>query len=413
VNLPLFIAKRYLLSKKSNNAINIISWISVGGITVGAMALIVVLSVFNGFENLVISLYNTFDSDIRITAVEGKTFDPAKLPLKEFKTIPGFVYQTEVLEENVLLKYGDKQFIGAFKAVNDDYLKHSRLDTMLVEGEYTLEQGTRAYALIGQGVAYYLSVNLNDFSTPISLYVPKKKARFNMLNPEDAFSRESVFPSGVFSVQQEIDSKYILIPLPFARGLLDNDKNVNAIELGFEKDQRANAESEIRRLAGPGFVVKNRYEQHEMLYKIMRSEKWAIFLILSFILIIATFNVIGSLTMLIVEKKKDISILFSMGAEVKTIRRIFMTEGLLITATGALTGLFFGLIICFIQYKFGIVKLEGQGSFVIDSYPVMMKPLDFFLVFVTVMVIGFIAAWLPSRQLKKFEPVNVSDERAS
>ncbi len=401
MNLPFFIARRYLLSKKSNNAINIISWISVGGITVGALALVVVLSVFNGFENLVISLYNTFDSDIRITAVEGKSFDPSRLPLDKFKSIKGYQYHTEVLEENVLLKYGDKQFIGTFKAVNNDYLRHSRLDTMLVAGEFMIESGGRAFALLGQGVAYYLSVNINDFSTPVSLYVPKKKARFNMLNPEDAFSRESIFPSGIFSVQQEIDSKYILVPLPFARGLLDNDTEVNAIELGFTKEERVNAESEIRKLAGNDFIVKNRYQQHEMLYKIMRSEKWAIFLILSFILIIATFNVIGSLTMLIVEKKKDIAILFGLGAEAKTVRKIFLTEGLMITAAGAFVGLFLGFVICYLQMEYGFVKLEGQGSFVIDSYPVKMKALDFVLVLLTVMVIGFIASWLPSHKLLK------------
>lgn len=401
MNLPFFIAKRYLLSKKSHNAINIISWISVGGITVGALALIVVLSVFNGFENLVISLYNTFDSDIRITAAKGKSFDPSELPLDKFRKIKGYLYDTEVLEENVLLKYGDKQFIGTFKAVNESYLKYSRLDTMLVAGDYTLDKGGRAFALIGQGVAYFLSVNINDFATPISLYVPKKKARFNMLNPEDAFSRESVFPSGIFSVQQEIDSKYILIPIPFARNLLDNEKQVNAIELGFTKEQRVAAEAEIRKLAGDKFVVQNRYQQHEMLYKIMRSEKWAIFLILSFILVIATFNVIGSLTMLIVEKKKDIAILFGLGAQVKTVRKIFITEGLLITAAGAVVGLVLGFVICYLQSEFGFVKLEGQGSFVIDAYPVKMQAVDFLLVFVTVMVIGLIAAWMPAHQLLK------------
>jgi lipoprotein-releasing system permease protein len=373
----------------------------VGGITVGALALIVVLSVFNGFEHLVISLYNTFDSDIQISAAKGKTFDPATLPLKDLKAIKGFKYQTEVIEENVLLRYGDKQFIGTFKAVNDDYIKNSRLDTLIVAGSLMLENGNRPFALIGQGVAYYLSVNINDFSTPISLYVPKKKARFNMLNPEDAFSRESIFPSGIFSVQQEIDSKYILIPLQFARSLVDYEKEVNAIELGFDKASLASAESQVRSLVGPDFVVKNRYQQHETLYKIMKSEKWAIFLILSFILIIATFNVIGSLTMLIVEKKKDIAILFGLGADVRAVRRIFLMEGLLITAAGALTGLFLGFIICYVQSRFGLVKLEGQGSFVVDSYPVRMEILDFVLVFGTVMAIGFIAAWLPANQLLK------------
>lgn len=359
------------------------------------------LSVFNGFENLVISLYNTFDSEIRITATEGKSFDPSILPQEKLKSVPGLKYYTEVIEENILLRYGDKQFIATFKAVNDAYLKNTRLDTMLVAGEFHLEKGGRSFALVGQGIAYYLSINLNDFSTPLSLYVPKKRARFNMVNPEDAFGRESIYPSGIFSVQQEIDTKYILVPLPFARSLMDYEKEVSAIEIGLSPEKTKESEAIVRAALGPEFKVKNRYQQHEMLYKIMKSEKWAIFFILSFILIIATFNVVGSLTMLIVEKKKDIAILQSLGADIRVVRRIFLTEGMLITITGAIAGMLLGFAVCYAQLHYGFVKLQGEGSFVIDAYPVRMELLDFVLVFFTVLAIGFIAAWLPSRQLLK------------
>jgi len=402
MNFSLYIAKRYLLSKKSQNVINIISGISIVGVCVGTMALIIVLSVFNGFESLVISLYNAFDSDIKITASQGKSFQLTDLPAEEIKRIPGVVFYTDVIEENILLKYRDQQFIATIKGVNKEFLVHTGLDSMLVAGSLSLNQDGRPMALIGQGVAYSLGVNIDDFFSPLSVYVPKRGKTVNMANPEEAFSFRSIYPSGIFSIQQEIDTRYIIVPLEFAKELIDFDTEVNAIELDFAAGADKEAlQKQIKDLAGEKFEVKNRYQQHEFLYKIMKSEKWVIFLILAFILVIATFNVIGSLTMLIIDKKKDIAILLSLGAEKALIKRIFLVEGVLIALVGAVSGITLGALVCWAQQQFGIISLQGSGSFVIESYPVKMQIEDFVYVFFTVMFIGFIAAWFPAQQIVK------------
>lgn len=402
MNFPLYIAKRYLLSKKSHNIINIISAISVVGVSVGTMALIIVLSVFNGFENLVISLYNSFDSDIKITVKEGKSFDPASLAVDSIKNLEGVKYYTEVIEENALIKYKDKQFIATIKATNDAYLKHCGLDSMLMAGDLVLEKEGQPFTLMGQGVAYNLGINLNDFFNPVTLYVPKRGTEISTTNPEQAFSTRAIYPSGIFSIQQEIDSKYVLLPLSFARELLQYEKEVTSLEIGLSHEADDDKiQKKIEGILGGKFLVQNRYQQHETLYKIMKSEKWAIFLILAFILVIATFNIIGSLTMLIIDKKKDIGILMNMGADIDMIRKIFLIEGILIASVGAFSGITLGAIICWLQQTFGLVKLQGAGSFVIEAYPVQMQLSDFIYVLITVLVIGFIAAWFPAKQLVK------------
>ena len=399
MNLAPFIARRLFFSLKSLKAINIISMISVVGVTIGTAALIIVLSVFNGFENLILRLYNSFDPDLKISKVEGKSFHLNTFPVHELKSIDGVLYVTEVLEENALIKYRTKQSIVSIKGVSDEFVKMTGIDSMMSEGKFKLTQGDIDFAVVGGGIAYTLQLNTNDLLTQLEIYAPRKNTA-SLLNAEEAFNRRFVSPSGVFSIQQEFDTKYIIIPLRLAYEILEKDSQVSALEVGLKSGVNIEViQSRITALAGNSYEVKNRYQQHELIYKIMKSEKWAVFLILTFILIIATFNVISSLTMLVIEKKKDITILHSLGADAALLRKIFLLEGIFITCLGALIGLSLGFIICFLQERFGLIQLGGSGSFVIDAYPVKMQLPDFFYVLVTVFLIGLIAAWYPSKRL--------------
>jgi lipoprotein-releasing system permease protein len=403
LNLQFFIAKRYLLSKKTHNIINIISGISVTGITVGTMALIIVLSVFNGFESLVESLYNTFDPDLKITANVGKTFNAPDLPKYEILNIPGVVRYTEVIEENALLRYHSKQYLATIKGVSPDFEHLGGLDSMVVEGRAILQRDSFNFAVPGYGIAYFLGIDLNIPTDLLDVYMPNRTGNIGSLSPEESFTSEPIMVSGIFSVQQDFDSKFVIVPLRFARQLTGYSDELTSVEIGLKPGTDVDqVQSKLAELTGGKFKVKNRFQQQEVLYKIMKSEKLAIFLILSFILLIATFNVIGSLSMLILDKKKDIAVLRSLGANDRLIRRIFFTEGLLITFSGAIVGLILGLIICWLQQRFGLLKLQtGAGTFVVDAYPVKMMFSDFALVFVTVSAIGMAAAWYPVRRISQ------------
>ncbi len=401
MNFSFYIAKRYLISKKSHNIINIISGISVVGVTIGTLALIIVLSVFNGFESVVVSLYNSFNPDLSITISEGKTFDTQSFPVDEIKKIPGVVYFTEVIEENAILKYNSKQSIVTIKGVNEDFQKMTGISSMMINGDFIIQDGDESYAVLGYIIDFDLGINLNDYSSLIGVYVPRR-GKIGLLDPLQAFNHQYITPSGVFSIQQDFDSKYVIVPLHFARNLLDYTNEVTSIEIGTNpKKDLDNIQENIQELLGERYIVKNRFQQNEVLYKIMNSEKLGIYLILTFILFIATFNVIGSLSMLILDKKKDIAILQSMGANNKVIRRIFLTEGLLISMAGAIFGLVLGGLICWAQMEFGLIQLQGGGSFVISAYPVQMQFLDFVYVFLIVFTIGLGAVWYPVRQISK------------
>lgn len=404
MNFPLYIARRYLVSRKSHNIINIISGISIAGVLICTAALIIVLSVFGGFERLVISLFNAFNPDLEITLNEGKTFDSTMIPEDQLRKIPGVKYLVEVIEENALVKYKDKQYIATIKGVGEDYAKMCGLDTMMSEGKFVLQDGDRNFAVMGYGVAYYLGANLDDYVNPISIYVPRRNASFSG-GFSDAFNNEVIFPSGFFSVQQDFDIKYVILPLRFVKKLLEYDKLITGVEIGTVKGADVDKiQSQISPLVGDKFQVKNRYQQQELLYKIMKSEKWAIFLILTFILIIATFNVIGSLSMLILDKKRDIAVLQCLGASQTKVKRIFLAEGLLVSFIGAAGGLILGGITCFLQQKFGLVKLGSANStFVVSAYPVHMQVQDFIFVFFTVLLIGAIATWYPVFNIRKIE----------
>lgn len=400
MKISLYIAKRYLFAKKSRNAINIISAVSVAGVAVGTMALIIVLSVFNGLETMVNAIFNTFDPDIKISAAAGKTFIADTSRLKLLANVDGLSCYSLTIEENALLRYGDRQFIATIKGVDDNYAMVTNIDSSMWDGSFTLRSDNgRPFAIPGIGVAQYLGIRIN-FITPLNLYVPKRSGDIK-LSAEDAFNRKFIFPSGIFEVEKEYDSKYVYVPIEFARELIDLKEGVSSIEVKFSEqaDPRA-VQKSIVKIFNKGFVVQNRYEQQELFYKVMRSERLAIFFILTLILIIASFNIIGSLTMLIIEKKRDIDILKSLGADKNLIRKIFIFEGWLISIIGAFAGIILGFIICWLQQKFGLVKLHSE-SLIMDAYPVVMKIKDFIIVPATVLLIGYWAAWYPVRYLTK------------
>ena len=399
MNLPFFIARRYLISKKSHNIINLISGISMVGVAVGTAALIIVLSVFNGFESVVKSLFSVFDPDIEITIIQGKTFHNNQVNEDQIRMLPGVISYTEVVEENALLYYKKQQYLATIKGVDSLYQHNSPLDSLLVTGEMTLQDDSLDFAVPGYGIAYFLDIDMNAPDNLISVYIPKRKGSITGL-PQESFYSELIQPIGIFSVQQDFDDKYMLVPLRFARRLLDYSNEVTSIEIRLAKGADSESiQQKIAAMVGPEFRVQNRFQQQEVLYKIMKTEKWAVFLILTFILIVASFNVVGSLTMLILDKQKDIGILRSLGARDATIKQIFFLEGLLITLTGAIAGLILGLLVCFVQLKFGLVKLQGGGSFIMDAYPVEMMLTDFLYVFITIALIGSASAWLPVKRI--------------
>jgi lipoprotein-releasing system permease protein len=339
-----------------------------------------------------------------VTLQEGKTFDTASLKEDQIRKIPGVIGLFQYIEENALVKYKDKQYIVTIKGVGEGYSMMSGLDTMMVEGKFKLQEGTENFAVIGNGVAYYLQANLEDFLNPISIYVPRRTAGFSG-GFENAFNTEIIFPSGFFSVQQDFDSKYVMLPLRFVKRLLEYDHEITGIEIWLAKGvDQDKIQKEISNIAGDRFKVKNRYQQQAMLYKIMKSEKWAIFMILTLILFIATFNVIGSLSMLIIDKKHDIAVLQCMGASQPLVKSIFLAEGMMISFFGAIAGIILGGIVCKLQQIYGFVKLgSAESTFVVNTYPVDMQFPDFIFVFLTVITIGILAAWYPVYNIRKID----------
>lgn len=364
------------------------------------MALIIVLSVFNGLETLVRSIFNTFDPDLKITPAEGKTFIPDSGSLSLLASVNGVACYSLCVEENALLRYGDRQFVATIKGVDGNYAEVTGIDSSMWDGEFILtsDQG-RQFAVPGIGVANYLGMRVN-FVTPLNIYVPKRTGSVD-LDPENAFIRNYIFPSGIYQVEQEFDSKYVFVPVDFARELLEYKSEVTSLEIKFKEGAReADVQKDVNKIFREGFIVQNKYEQQEIFYKVMRSERIAIFFILTLILIIASFSIIGSLTMLIIEKERDIGILRSLGADNMLIRKIFIFEGWLISIIGAIAGIILGFLICWIQQKYGIVTLQSD-SLIVNAYPVEMKVRDFIVVPLTVLLIGFWAAWYPVRFLTK------------
>jgi lipoprotein-releasing system permease protein len=401
------IARRYLFSKKSHNAINIISGISAGGVAVGTMALVCVLSVFNGFESLITDMFSAFDPDLKITLTHGKTFQDNSKEFNELRKLKSVAYFTEVVEENALLRFKEKQMPATIKGVSDEFERMTMIDSIMYDGSFILYDGAFQRSVPGLGVASTLSLG-SRFIDPLYIYAPKRSSKVNLLRPENSFNQMATFVSGIFTVKQAVyDEHYVLVSLNFARDLFEYDKNtVSSIELklkdGINKDD---AQKQIKTLLGTNYQVKNRYEQQESFFKIMKIEKWITYLILCFILLIASFNIIGSLSMLIIDKKADIQTLRNIGADNQLIKRIFLFEGWMISAVGAFIGIGLGGLICLLQEHFGILKL-GNG-YVVDAYPVVTNLLDIFLVFITVLTMGFLAAYYPVRYIRT--KINTTD----
>lgn len=383
-----------MVSKKKQNIINIISAISVGGIIVGTIALVIILSVFNGFNGLISNYYGNFDPDLKITPLKGKMFNPSDFDFDSIKSLPDVANYAEVLEEVALLKYGNQVSPAVLKGVPDNYTSYTNIDTLIIDGSFMLEYQGINYTVVGAGIASTLGIR-PELLDHIMIYVPKK-GKISSLNPSRAVNQDYVFPAGVFSLLEEVDSKYILVSYKFAADLFESKNLASSVELGLHPSSNVKkVQKQIQAILGEGFQVKNKYQQHDLIYKTMESEKWAAYLILVFILIIASFNILGSLSMLIIDKKEDIYILRSMGATSKTIRRIFLYEGWLISVVGAVIGSILGVFICWIQIKYGIITLPGAGSFVVSAYPVRVIFSDIILVVGVVLLIGFLASWYP------------------
>ncbi|NLK47504.1 MAG: ABC transporter permease [Bacteroidales bacterium] len=400
MKFSLRIAGRYLFSKKSHNAINVISGISSAGVAVGTIALVVVLSIFNGFELLFSDLFSAFDPDLQISLKQGKQFSIDTPEFEAVKKSEGIAVFTEVVEENALLRYKEKQMPVLVKGVSDDFKQMTRIDSIMFDGEFMLYDGAFERSVVGAGIAATLGLSAYAID-PLYIYAPKRTSKINLLRPDQSFNQSGTFISGIFSVQQnEYDNQYVLVSLDLAQALFEYQANeVSAVELRllpFADTQKV--KNDLQKLLGDEFSVKDRYEQQEAYFKIMQVEKWITYLILSFILLIASFNIIGSLSMLIIDKKEDIITLRNLGADQKLIRQIFLLEGWMISAVGAVVGIIIGTILSFLQEKIGFIKL-GPG-FIVENYPVVIQFSDILLVFFTVLVMGFFAAWYPVRYIR-------------
>lgn len=400
------IARRYLFSKKSHNAINIISGISAGGVAIGAMALVCVLSVFNGFESLITTMFSSFDPDFKITLNEGKSFQDNTAEFQRLRQLKSVAYFTEVVEDNALLRYKNKQIPATVKGVSDNFEKMTRIDSIIYDGSFVLNDGAFQRSVLGIGLAGNLGVGA-QFIDPIFMYAPRRTSKVNLLRPENSFNQMPTFVSGIFAVKQaQYDEHYVLVSLDFARSLFEYDAHtVTSVELKLKSGVKVEqAQKEIKALLGERFAVKDRYEQQEYLFNIMKIEKWIAYLIISFILLIASFNIIGSLSMLIIDKKDDIQTLRNLGADNVLIRRIFLFEGWMISVLGALIGIGLGTILCLLQENVGLIKLGS--NYVVENYPVGTEFSDIALVFCTVLLMGFLAAWYPVKYIRKRENLN-------
>lgn len=401
MNFPFYIARRYLFSKKSHNAINIISMVSVCGVVVATIALVCALSVYNGFNDLVSTLFSSFDPELKITPRTGKVFDPTTQQMEQVKKMPEVASFCDVLQDNALVRYKERQGVATIKGVDDNFGQLSRIDSVLVDGEFKLSDEVANYATLGIGLASSLGINAG-FVSPIEIYAPKRDEKVNLSNPASSFNQEYAFIGAVFCINQQMyDEEYMLVPISLARSLFRYDKEVSAIELRLVDGANVSAVSrDIKEILGDDYLVKDRFEQQAASFKMMQVEKWMTFLILSFILAIALFNVVGSLSMLMIEKQGDVRTLRNMGADDRLIRHIFLIEGWMISAFGALIGVVIGVVLCLLQQELGLIKLgQNAGAFIINAYPVRVAAGDIATVFITVLTIGFLAAWYPVHYL--------------
>ncbi|MGB0885523.1 MAG: FtsX-like permease family protein [Chitinophagales bacterium] len=396
MKLSFQIAKRYLFSKKSTHAINIISIVSMLGMGLGSFALIVLLSVFNGFEHLVLDLQNSFYSDIEIKAVKGKTFLVNNDILSLLKTDEIASYSF-ILEENAYLKFEKSEMLATVKGVDANYYQTSQIQESIVMGKAELEENGINYAVLGSGIDYMLGTNVLEPTGTISINIPKKEKTAAIIASQ-LFNTGEVTPGGVFLIQSEFDNKYIIIPLALMRRITKTKNEISAIEIRAENENDiAKIISRLENTLGADFKITARYQQDESLYKAMRAERWAVFAILGLIMFIISFNIVGSLSMVSIEKKQDISILKAMGMRQSEIKKIFLLQGVMGSILGAFIGLLLGLLLLSLQIVFGIIDLPS-GGFVIDSYPVHIKFIDVLLSFLMVVIISIIASYYPAKK---------------
>lgn len=400
--LPLRIAARYLVAKKTTNAINIITGISVLGIAIGTAALVLVLSVFNGFEDLIAGLFSKFNPDVKVAPARGKTFEPDSATLQRLLQLDEVLHLSQTLEEVAFFEYRESQDFGILKGVDSNFARVTGIDSTVVEGVYKLREGRRYLAVLGAGMRNKLTVNTGDVFEPLKVFMAKRTASAGL--GSQPFRKRFCYPVGTFKIQQDFDNQYVLADLEFARDLLGYDREISALEIKLAPGADVPAAvAAIQAVVGPDFSVKDRYRQEEAFLKLMNIEKWMSFAILSLMLVLVAFNMIGSLWMIVLEKKKDIAILKSMGADDRLVRRIFLGEGLLLVGAGLLLGFLFAVVLYAIQKTYGIVPIpEG---FVVDAYPISMRPIDFLAVTAVVLAIGLLAALPPALRAQRVPPI--------
>ena len=398
MKLPLLLAGRYLTGKKSHNAINIISWVSLCGVAVITMALICTLSVYNGFQDLIAGLYSEFDPTLKIEPHRGKTFAVTPELLERIESVQGVDVVSQVLTDQVLISYAGRQLPASLMGVDTLFTRTASLEHLLRSGTFILTDSIVDYATVGVGLAAQLGVNAG-FVRPLDIYAPRRTARVNLANPMDAFGGGQLFVGGVFCVNQaNYDDNVLIAPIEFARDIFEGEGQVSALHVSLAADASVSAvQRELRARLGDDYVVSNRMEQQQESFRIMQIEKWMTFLMLSFILMIASFNVIGSLSMLIVDKQADILTLRNLGADIGLVRRVFIIEGCLISGGGAAVGIGLGALLCWAQEKFGLISLgSSSGMFIVDAYPVSLLWSDCVGVVLVVALLGLLAAIYPA-----------------
>lgn len=401
MKLSYFFAKRYLFSKKSTQAINIISLISVIGVCIGSAALFIILSVFNGFEELNLIYYQKLSPDLKVMKANEDYFHPQEISGLTQTLDTNLYIGVNVIEDQALLKYSSSPYYAIVKGVSNSFLKVKELDSVIIAGEFRFKDSIVDYAVVGNGIVNALGIDISQTIQHIDIFAPKGNINTQNIDPSTSIKQKVFYPSGIFSVQQDLDERYIFSSITFAEDLFEKKDSINGYEIYCctEKEMyriQKNWEAKLPK----GFIIKNRYQLNETLYKVLNTERWAVYLILTLILTVAICNIIGAVTMLIIDKKKDIALLRAMGMNEFNIRKIYFIQSLLISSIGLILGLILGTIFVYLQDTYGLITIGGSEEFLIQKYPVKMLFRDHVLVFITVMILSIITGWLTSAQSK-------------
>jgi len=397
--MNLLFAWRYFRAKKSTNAINIIAWVSMAAIVVGAASLVLVLSVFNGFEGLVKSLYKDFYPDLKISPSKGKTITLSPAQLQQLAGMPGVSSLSLVAEEKALLQNGDARAIANLKGVDEHFTRVSGIAHKVIRGKFELGTADQPMAVLGSGIEYMLGLQAERAISPVSVYLFKRGGAAYTADPLSSLSNENMATAGVFAIQQDFDDHYVITNLDFMRKMLAlGPDEYSGAELSLnDPSLAASLKQGIQKFLGQDYLIQTRYEQNQSLYSVMVKEKWVIYIVLSLILVVAAFNMVGALTMLVLEKQKDIHVLKALGASDRMVQNIFLSEGVLLALLGGLSGILLAVIVCWLQVRYKLIPLEG-GSFLIDYYPVKLIPTDILLVLLTILIVALLASWLPAKK---------------